>query len=190
MTDHTADPIDEARERGLLTDDDWPEFRAYILSSKDPDFGKALLGHYEQAAARLLELDDEVKRANENTAGVLKLLDDSSRMCNENADARDAEKARADALQQQAEQWAMEAKTQRATVQAAYQVCTGSTGEPGDWNRDQPIRDLLARAEKAEAMLDMAVRDRCRHIPNLLVSEDEWVSQKLADLARRTQSHA
>jgi hypothetical protein len=65
MTDHTDDPISEARERGLLPDDDWPEFRAYILSSKDPDFGKALLGHYEQAAARLLELDDENKRLSE-----------------------------------------------------------------------------------------------------------------------------
>lgn len=49
-----------------------------------------------------------------------------------------------DALKQQAQIWAQEAKTQKATVQAAYQACTGATGEPGDWNGAAPIRALAA----------------------------------------------
>lgn len=62
-----------------------------------------------------------------------------------------AERARAETLKQQAEIWAQEARTQKATVHEIYQLCTGSTGEPGDWNGANPVREVIARAEKAEA---------------------------------------
>lgn len=65
-------------------------------------------------------------------------------------DARIAELEGANAaLLQQAQIWKQEATTHRATVHEAYRACTGSTGEPGDWNGALPIRALAAERDDA-----------------------------------------
>ena len=43
----------------------------------------------------------------------------------------------------EAQAHAQEARTQRATVHEIYQLITGATGEPGDWNGAEPIRKAL-----------------------------------------------
>lgn len=63
--------------------------------------------------------------------------------------------AERDALKQQAEIHAQEARTQRATVQEIYQLCTGATGEPGDWHGAEPVRALVA---ERDALRDFLVR--------------------------------
>lgn len=62
-----------------------------------------------------------------------------------------------DALKLQAQIWAQEAKTQQATVRAAYQACTGATGEPGDWNGAAPIRALVAERDALRSALEHIV---------------------------------
>ena len=56
-------------------------------------------------------------------------------------------------LLQQAQIWKQEATAQRATVHEAYRVCTGNTGEPGDWNGAEPIRKLAAERDALQAKL-------------------------------------
>lgn len=62
--------------------------------------------------------------------------------------------AEASATKQQAQIWKMEASTQKATVQGIYQLCTGGTGEPGDWNGANPVRKLIAERDTLRAQLD------------------------------------
>lgn len=50
----------------------------------------------------------------------------------------------------EAQAWAGEAKTQRANVHDALQIASGATGEKGDWNGAQPIKNAIDDArEKA-----------------------------------------
>lgn len=65
--------------------------------------------------------------------------------------------AERDALKQQAQCWAQEAKAQKATVYEAYRVCTGNTGETGDWNGAEPIRALAAERDRARTVLRQAL---------------------------------
>lgn len=62
-----------------------------------------------------------------------------------------------DALKMQAEIWAQEARAQRTTVHDIYRLCTGGKGEPGDWNGAEPVRELVARADRLEAALRDAI---------------------------------
>ncbi len=50
-------------------------------------------------------------------------------------------------LRQQAEAHAQEARTQRSTVHEIYQIISGGTGEPGDWNGAEPVREYVARMD-------------------------------------------
>ena len=61
-------------------------------------------------------------------------------------------------LRLEAQLQAGEAKAQRATVREAYQICTGASGEPGDWNGALPIRALAAERDALQAQL--AERDK------------------------------
>lgn len=70
-----------------------------------------------------------------------------------------------DALQQQAEIHAQEARSQRATVHEIYQIATQNRGEPGDWNGAAPVRvafatlrDSLAAARLENERLRDALR--------------------------------
>lgn len=49
-------------------------------------------------------------------------------------------------LLRQAQTHAMEARTQRHTVRRCYQIATGATGEPGDWNGSLPVEKALRAA--------------------------------------------
>lgn len=93
----------------------------------------------------------------------------------------DAANARADAAIREAQTWKQEAMTQRATVHAAYEVCTGKTGEPGDWNGAEPIRALAARADEllvaggalADRVINLALPENMpRHLDLLMLDED------------------
>jgi len=56
-------------------------------------------------------------------------------------------------LKLEAQGHAQEARTANATIAEIYQVCTGSTGEPGNWNGAEPVRQLAeSRAELLEAL--------------------------------------
>lgn len=62
-------------------------------------------------------------------------------------------------LRREAEMHAQEARTQRSTVHAAYQICTGNTGEPGDWNGAEPIRKLKKQHDEMFAELEVHVEE-------------------------------
>ena len=56
-----------------------------------------------------------------------------------------------EAVIQQAQIWRQEARTMQNTVAECYQAVTGKTGEPGDWNGANPVRECIEnlRAENA-----------------------------------------
>jgi hypothetical protein len=53
-------------------------------------------------------------------------------------------------LRLEAQAHAQEARTQRAIVREIYQLVTGATGEPGDWNGVEPVRQALERIRQDE----------------------------------------
>ena len=77
-------------------------------------------------------------------------------------EARQAAERRAMHLELQAKGHACEADTANSTIAEIYQLCTGSTGEPGNWNGAEPVRKALdglrARAEAAERRAEEAER--------------------------------
>lgn len=60
---------------------------------------------------------------------------------------------RCEHLLQQAKIHAQEARTANASLSECYQVATGSTGEPGNWNGAEPIRSLKAELDAANHQL-------------------------------------
>jgi hypothetical protein len=52
---------------------------------------------------------------------------------------------------QEAQVHAQEARTQRATVHETYQLCTGATGEPGDWHGAEPVRRVIQERDQYQA---------------------------------------
>lgn len=50
-----------------------------------------------------------------------------------------------DYMQQQAQIWAIEANTYKNIVHSIYQLCSGSSGEPGDWNGAKPVREYIEK---------------------------------------------
>jgi hypothetical protein len=57
-------------------------------------------------------------------------------------------------LKQEAQIQAGEMRTQRSTVHKTYQVLTGATGEPGDWNGAKPARKVMAQLTAANKELE------------------------------------
>ena len=55
-----------------------------------------------------------------------------------------AQAAEIERLTQEAQGWAQEARTHKATVHEIYQLVTGATGEPGNWHGAEPVRTKLA----------------------------------------------
>lgn len=64
--------------------------------------------------------------------------------------------AQRDALLLQAECQAQEMRAQRSIVRDVYQLCTGSTGEPGDWNGAEPVRALIEERDALREALKAA----------------------------------
>lgn len=47
-----------------------------------------------------------------------------------------------EALRREAEQWKSEALAHKSSLHGAYQVLTGATGEPANWNGSRPFRQF------------------------------------------------
>jgi hypothetical protein len=95
----------------------------------------------------------------------------------EAAEARAAELERErDHLRLQAETWAQEARTQRATVHKAYQAATGATGEPGDWHGAGPVEVRIAELGAALAKFQAAHAEahRCAVAGRAIANVIEW----------------
>ncbi len=60
-------------------------------------------------------------------------------------------------LQSEAEIHAQEARTHRATVHEIYQIVTGKTGEPGNWNGAEPVRQRIKELEAERDRLNLLV---------------------------------
>ncbi len=56
-----------------------------------------------------------------------------------------------DALRQQSEVWALEARAHKSSLHEAYQAITGATGEPGNWNGAKPIIEHVTTLQSALA---------------------------------------
>jgi DNA repair exonuclease SbcCD ATPase subunit len=48
-------------------------------------------------------------------------------------------------LKLEAQQHAQEARTANATIAEIYAVCSGATGEPGNWHGAEPVRQCVAK---------------------------------------------
>lgn len=65
-----------------------------------------------------------------------------------------AEGAVLSAVKLQARIWKQEARTQAAIVRDCYQLATDATGEPGDWNGSNPVREkIVALTEARDALV-------------------------------------
>lgn len=56
----------------------------------------------------------------------------------------EAAEALAERLKMEAQIHAGEARTANATIAEIYQLCTGATGEPGNWHGAEPVREMIA----------------------------------------------
>lgn len=75
---------------------------------------------------------------------------------------------------------AQEARTANATIAEIYQVLTGATGEPGNWNGAEPARKIMA-----ELAMVRGERDRLREA----VEMNERVAQITAHRVCGNQEH-
>ncbi|PMR73752.1 hypothetical protein [Billgrantia endophytica] len=56
-----------------------------------------------------------------------------------------------DRMRLEAQSHAQETRTHRATVHDIYQIVTGATGEPGNWNGAEPVRKAFGQLLKDNA---------------------------------------
>lgn len=63
-------------------------------------------------------------------------------------------RALSDRLKLEAQAHAQEARTANSTIYEIYQVLSGSTGEPGNWNGAEPARQFVAAARERIAELE------------------------------------
>lgn len=80
----------------------------------------------EHLARQVVELEERLQ-------GAMKAVDASAQLV---ADL----KKENDRLRLEAEGWAQEARTHRATVHEIYRIVSGGKGEPGDWHGAEPVR--------------------------------------------------
>lgn len=78
------------------------------------------------------------------------------------------------ALLSQARAHAMEARTQRSTVNECLQAASGATGEKADWNGAQPVREALAERDRRVAELEAALEYVNHYLVNVIAERDEW----------------
>ena len=63
----------------------------------------------------------------------------------------------ADRLTLEAQAHASEARTANSTIYEIYQVLSGSTGEPGNWNGAEPARQFVTAAQARIAELERGI---------------------------------
>lgn len=99
-------------------------------------------------APALRSLADQVEALTAENANILRASLYSADLATQAMEDVKELTAERDAIKQQAQIWKMEAETQKATVHEIYQLCTGATGEPGDWHGAEPVRALVADAAR------------------------------------------
>lgn len=89
-------------------------------------------------------------------------------------------------LRAEAQCHAQEARTANATIAEIYQLCTGATGEPGNWHGAEPVR---AKLESLTAALARAEQDaeRMRALINTPETADfiEGMKREVAHQVQR-----
>lgn len=87
------------------------------------------------------------------------------------------------ALLQEAEIHAQESSTANATIYDIYQLCTGSTGEPGNWNGAKPVREMKEHYERQIAVLTERV-DKLRDIITkaIKLTHETWTCRGLSEV--------
>lgn len=70
---------------------------------------------------------------------------------------RDSWRRVAERCETEAQQWKGEALAHKSSLHEAYQVLTGATGEPGNWNGAQPVREYVEAAEARISSLTEAL---------------------------------
>lgn len=86
--------------------------------------------------------------------------------------------ALAERLKLEAQIHAGEARSANATIAEIYQLCTGSTGEPGNWHGAEPVRQALASKEAELLRLRGAIQkaiSRKRHRGTLFLDIEELI---------------
>lgn len=68
-------------------------------------------------------------------------------------------KTLASRLQQEAEIHAGEARAHKASLHEAYQAVTGATGEPGNWNGAEPVKNFVSTARDRISALEEAIQE-------------------------------
>jgi hypothetical protein len=70
-------------------------------------------------------------------------------------------KQMAERLKLEAQAHAQEARTANSTIAEIYQVISGASGEPGNWNGAEPVREYLAELKRQleEAQKDAEIVD-------------------------------
>jgi hypothetical protein len=88
---------------------------------------------------------------------------------------------------QQAQIHAQEARCANHTIGEIYQICTGNTGEPGNWNGAEPVRKLAAQRDallEALRSLDTLIDFSDDNVENVWTFEDTTAIEKAFALAR------
>lgn len=79
--------------------------------------------------------------------------------------------AQIERLKQEAQIHAQEARTANATIAEIYRVCSGGTGEPGNWNGAEPVRARIAELESQLAAASSALEKYDRMMLDMLADE-------------------
>ena len=67
-----------------------------------------------------------------------------------------------DQLRLEAQGHASEAQTANSTIYEIYQVISGATGEPGNWNGASPVREYVEATQARIKVLEEALRNALR----------------------------
>ena len=61
--------------------------------------------------------------------------------------------ALSESLKLEAQIHALEARTANATIYEIYRLCTGATGEPGNWSGAEPVRKIVTKLAQLKEQL-------------------------------------
>lgn len=87
-------------------------------------------------------------------------------------------------LRQEAQIHAQEARTANATIAEIYQLVTGATGEPGNWNGARPVRELLDRYRNALQAAHNGLKWYRDAAPDLVDGSDDEMDAEIEELLK------
>jgi len=83
----------------------------------------------------------------------------------------------AERLKQEAQIHAQEARTANNTIAEIYRLCTGATGEPGNWNGAEPVRQTLASNAAEYEAKDALIQSQADEMGRLREAAEEFDTQ-------------